>query len=520
MLLFRIRTLKSFSILSPSIYRRDNKKSFLKVSLNREQFRFKSTTNGSNSKVFLYNSLIDDSVSVDKSSNDDAGLIPITLLSGFLGSGKTTTLKHLLENSDNVRIGAVVNDVASVNIDSKLISSLKEGVSNTVELQNGCACCSLADELLESVEGLINGRKLDEVVVELSGVADPAAVKANWESAVAMGHPATKLASLKRIVTLIDGCTFGSDFMSYSTAGERDGWTDDVDECAAERKISELLAEQVEAADVLLINKMDLATEEQTQVTSNVAKGMNKNALLLEIDHGRVKPEDIFTINQINPTNAHTRKSTSTTNLGISSFVYKATRPFHLQRLLALLSAWPVPIKEELDLSLLNQAIDKDVDSNIFAMDSDSSSPFIGVLRSKGFCWIAPTAFLTSSASEDDSWRHETAMYWSLAGRHFGISAAGQWWDTVSKEQMKSFFSTNLEEYNRILNKDFVSDEFGDRRQELVFIGMGLNKENVYDELNSCLLNDDEMNMYRTVLRLMMEVNEGTTDSKDPVTSM
>jgi G3E family GTPase len=137
--------------------------------------------------------------------------VPITLLSGFLGAGKTSTLQHLLENTEGVKIGVIVNDVANVNIDAKLISGKTNGV---VELQNGCACCSLADELLTSVDTLLgDARKFDALVVELSGVADPVAIKSNWNNAKEQGHPVTEKADLSQVVTLVDACTFGTDWM-------------------------------------------------------------------------------------------------------------------------------------------------------------------------------------------------------------------------------------------------------------------------------------------------------------------
>lgn len=153
-------------------------------------------------------------------------MIPITLLSGFLGSGKTTTLQHILENKEGLKIGVIVNDVASVNIDAKLVkksdSSSKEQNIVTrsdgiIELQNGCACCSLADELLPTVKALLdtNDTKFDAIVVELSGVGDPIAIQQHWNRSKLTGHPVTKQADMKRIVTLIDSSTFGTDWMTW-----------------------------------------------------------------------------------------------------------------------------------------------------------------------------------------------------------------------------------------------------------------------------------------------------------------
>jgi len=515
-------------------------------------------------------------------------LVPVTLLSGFLGSGKTTALKNLLENGEGVKIGVIVNDVAAVNIDAKLISNpgnngdgskapdnVMAELGGTVELQNGCACCSLSDELLTSMESLMDGRDFDAVVVELSGVADPVAVKQNWEQAKMMQHKATTLADITRVVTVVDACTFGTDWMTWNTAGDRDGWVDAADDCSAQRKVPELLAEQVEAADLLLVNKIDMAGKEQVAVASSVARGLNKDADLFEVEFGIISPKEILgdgiikekkkedkscsdpdckdethdhshshdhdsacadpdctddnhehshshenessscsdpkctddshehshshdhdsscsdpDCTDTSHEHSHEHKKTSHDKLGISNFVYKAAIPFSPGRLLGLLNQWPVPIKEDLNIEVLEtpKAVYQ------FQEGLDSDSPFIGVLRSKGFCWMAPTKW---TGLAEDTWRHETANYWSHAGKHFGIQTAGKWWATLPKDRMKGYFEGNMKEYDRILREDWASEEFGDRRQEIVFIGASIDQKAITDALNECLLTDEEMAVYR-----------------------
>ena len=434
----------------------------------------------------------------DTSSKNNKKPIPTILLAGFLGSGKTTTLKHLLENNQNVKIGTIVNDVASVNIDAKLVSNsdslkkdtLAEGV---IELQNGCACCSLADELFTSVVRLTEGgkRELDAIVVELSGVADPVAVRDNWEQAKIQGHPATQLADLKRTVTLVDACTFGTDWMTWDIAGDREKWVEAGDDCAAVRKVPELLAEQVEAADLLLVNKIDLAGDKQVKVASGVARGLNENALIVEVQFGQVNAKELLGkalggIEEIkteetnshdhshdhscndtdcddpshdhshshshskqdcndpecsdsshshshshehssescndpecnDPSHSHSHshdhQTTAADQLGISSFVYRASVPFNSQRLLALLNRWPIPIKDTLDFGLVSDlGQEEEVD------DAVENKEFAGVLRSKGFCWMAPTKW-SKNVAGNDVWRHDTAMHWSHAGKVSG----------------------------------------------------------------------------------------------------
>ncbi len=488
--------------------------------------------------------------------------IPMTLLSGFLGSGKTTTLKHLLENTEGVKIGVIVNDVASVNIDAKLVSATNQGI---VELQNGCACCSLADELLTSVQTLLQKKQgFDALVVELSGVADPVSVKSNWQTAKLQGHPVTYETDVTKVVTVVDACTFGTDYMTWDVAGERDGWTEEGDDCAGMRKVPELLAEQVEAADLLIINKIDLAGPEQVEIASSVARGLNAKADMQQVEFGRVSPTRILELPKQKETvdkghshghdhdctepdctdqshshshdhsavdctdpgctdeshlhshehasdcadpdctdtsHSHTHShNTSADKLGIVNFVYKAAKPFNSERLMALLNKWPVPIKDTLDIELLKDAQNDGYQINE-ELVSGKTSPFIGVLRSKGFCWFAPTKW---TGSRNDVWRHDTAMYWSHAGRHFGITSAGKWWGTIPREQMARYF-TDQDEYDRILTEDFVTEEFGDRRQELVFIGTNLDEDYITKALDECLCTDAEMNNYRQKLRNFMD---------------
>jgi len=145
--------------------------------------------------------------------------------------------------------------------------------------------------------------------------------------------------------------------------------------------------------------------------------------------------------------------------------------------------------RPELDLELIQEAAT--VGYEVADEGMDDQSPFLGVLRSKGFCWLAPTSWSI------DSWRHDTAMYWSHAGKHFGIQTAGKWWGSMTEEQMERFGSINPTEFERIKREDFVSEEWKDRRQEIVFIGVALDEDEVTKTLNDCLLNDEELERYR-----------------------
>jgi G3E family GTPase len=625
-----------------------------------------------------------------------------------------------LENVEGIKVGVIVNDVAAINIDSKLIaqreykpqnsinnnnndndntnitvgdSSVSVSINNSgggvVQLQNGCACCSLADELWTSIETILDSRmissssssdaddsdtttttttfksSLDCIVVELSGVADPMAIQNNWRDAIQTQSnlKVTNAVELGQVITVIDACTFGTDYMTWDIVRDRSNWLKDDDTKAhvANRQVVELLAEQVEAATVLVLNKQDMADPDQVLISTSMAASLNPQAKMITTSWGKVLPSQILQWNQppaatttmertvlvkedpspntaphpqqvvhnhdtshshnhdhhpaarvdmemeveavvscTDPdctdashpghshshdhhqeetpqafeaaaaatatvcsdpgctddhhshsshshshdnaidtslatavlcndpdcteghdddggghshSHSHAAKRTATTNLGITNFVYKATRPFSVERMRRVLLQWPVPIKTELDLGLMTNAVHEGYDREEEEKDTvddekkeTKKNPFVGVLRSKGFCWFSPTAW---DGLLDDSWRHDTAMYWSHAGKHIGIQTAGPFWDAVSESQRTLFFRGRESEYNRMMQEDFVTVEFGDRRQELVFIGVvGMDPDAITKALDDCLLTDDEeMIVYReqVALRLVLE---------------
>merc|ERR1712181_10545 len=185
--------------------------------------------------------------------------------------------------------------------------------------------------------------------------------------------------------------------------------------------------------------------------------------------------------------------STSTDNLGIINFVYKSDRPFDTPKLMSLIHTWPIPVKENLSDLFRYEKENEGSDAPSPTGNDTRESPFSGVLRSKGFCWLTPTKWNNDDFNPDegDAWRHDTVMYWSHVGRHFGISVAGTWWDTLSKEGIREFFKDDPNEYERIMKEEFQPGSmYGDRRQELVFIGVNIDKQQITDALDACLLDD------------------------------
>eukprot|EP00408_Alexandrium_pacificum_P067904 CAMPEP_0171179260 /NCGR_PEP_ID=MMETSP0790-20130122/13166_1 /TAXON_ID=2925 /ORGANISM="Alexandrium catenella, Strain OF101" /LENGTH=671 /DNA_ID=CAMNT_0011644189 /DNA_START=43 /DNA_END=2058 /DNA_ORIENTATION=- len=226
---------------------------------------------------------------------------PVTLLSGFLGTGKTTLLKHLLENQDGVRIGVVVNDVAAVNIDSQLVRRYDKGLVEVAELQNGCVCCSSADDLFSAVQNIVMRSKdhaFEHIVVELSGVGEPEAVKRNWAVALECSMPVALRTEVKQVVTVVDASAFGRDWLDTRQAQERNeevrGEQHDEKNKARLENVGQLLAEQVEWADVVVVNKTDLASDEELQTTLEVIRALNARAPAHHATFGKVPPQQLL----------------------------------------------------------------------------------------------------------------------------------------------------------------------------------------------------------------------------------
>lgn len=462
---------------------------------------------------------------MDKEQQRDAP-VPVSMLSGFLGAGKTTLLRHILTQS-NLKIGCIVNDVASVNIDAKLIRNTgREGtetfkstsdLTDTIELANGCACCSIADELFDSFENLLNiakkrGIRYDRIVLENSGVAEPQNIRDQFVEARAVGHPLVNKVYLDTMVTVVDSVTFIRDYSSKAPVAARP----ELGDGGGMRPVVDLLVEQVECADFVVLNKCDMLDTKVVNSLEAIVTSLNPLAKVFACEHGKVEidqvlgPEIHGLVSSLN-TEAHHKgsvaaakacshdhkeetehscshqgcchhehgadepcenhvgevkkrqKTTAASRFGIVSFVYERRRPFHPQRLKELVLCWmPVTLNKEVE--------------DHEKPDDLSSSPIKTVLRSKGFMWISNS--------------HSTAFYWSHAGQHFEIRDEGEWWDAVPKEEWPQDEGPR----NSILS-DF-NGKYGDRRQEIVFIGAGMDEKAICNQLDSALLTDEEIQQY------------------------
>ncbi|MEM0912717.1 MAG: zinc metallochaperone GTPase ZigA [Pseudomonadota bacterium] len=375
--------------------------------------------------------------------------LPVTVLSGFLGAGKTTVLNHILNNRDGLKVAVIVNDMSEINIDAATVKnevSLNRAEEKLVEMSNGCICCTLREDLLEEITRLAGEGKYDYLVIESTGISEPLPVAETFTFADEDGVSLSNVATLDTMVTVVDALNFLKDYdqaMSLQDYGESLGEED-------ERSVAELLVEQVEFADVLLISKIDLISIEELHRLQSILKTLNTDAKQIPIENGQVPVKQILATGKFSFEKAQQAPGwlkelrgehiPETEEFGISSFVYEARKPFHPKKFFDFLHSEDITGK---------------------------------LIRSKGFFWLAT--------------RPQFAGSWSQAGGMARYGAAGLFWKAVPKEQWP-----DDPDYLKAIKKQWV-EPFGDMRQELVFIGQGLDKSDIISRLNDCLLTEDEL---------------------------
>ena len=373
--------------------------------------------------------------------------IPVTVLSGYLGAGKTTVMNHLLANKEGKKIAVIVNDMSEINIDSQLIQN--KGFTRTeekiVELTNGCICCTLREDLMIEVEKLAKQGNIDAILIESTGISEPIPVAQTFTYIdEEVGIDLSKYCRLDSMITVVDAFRFWSDYESGESLIERKQTDDEHDV----RDVSDLLIDQIEFANIILISKIDLVSTEYVQAFKSFLTKMNPDAILIPIQNGVVNPSDIFNQNLFNfeksSQSAGWMKELNeehipeTDEYGISSFVYKRKRPFHPERWNAWLSAFPQEI-----------------------------------VRSKGFFWLAT--------------RNKMAGLLSQAGNSLQFQGAGYWIASLSKAEQKQIMA---EDETVSLNWDEIH---GDRQTEMVWIGLDMDQSEIESQLDDCLLTDKEM---------------------------
>lgn len=382
--------------------------------------------------------------------------IPVTVLSGYLGAGKTTILNHILNNQKGLKVAVIVNDLSDVNIDAALVrdgGGLSRTEQKLVEMSNGCICCTLREDLLREVERLALENRFDYMLIESTGVGEPIPVAQTFTYIdEEHGIDLTRYCQLDTMVTVVDAYRFWHDYSSGESLMDRKQHVGDDDS----RDVVDLLIDQIEFCDVLILNKCDMVEEEELHELEQVLRTLQPRAMLIRAEHGKVQPEQLlhtgrFDFDAVSQSAGWMKElqkeehTPETEEYGISSFVYERRLPFHPERFTQWMENWPVE-----------------------------------VVRAKGTVWLAS--------------RNQMGQSISQAGPSIRFGPAGYWVDALPEEEKR----LTLQEEPELLND--WDEIYGDRINKIVFIGIDMDQRAMLQSLDQCLLTSEEMHSDWTTL--------------------